>query len=128
MVCFRPAGDPAFTDADAEICQVVTTQLAAAVRVGNLFEELVCTRAALDVANRRKGTVSAEMSHKLQESAEAIVGVTERAVVDAGKRPADQATVAHLEETRLAAQQLLLLVGRVSDAGTPTVLAAEAIA
>jgi len=127
-VCFRPAGDPAFTDADTEICQVVTTQLAAAVRQGNLFEELVAVRAALDVANRHTGALTIEMSDKLQESAEAIIGLTERALVEATKRPAEQATTAYLEETHLAAQELLLLVGHAVDVETPRVLATEAIA
>ena len=60
-VWFRPAGDPAFTNADVENCQVVITQIAGAIRVGNIFEELVRTKAALDVANANNSDSKTEI-------------------------------------------------------------------
>lgn len=71
VVWFRAAGEPAFTSADVENCQVVITQLAGAIRVSNTFDELVRTKAALVTATAHKGAseVKAGAEHHDKQAA-----------------------------------------------------------
>ena len=113
--CVRRADQAAFTQADRERAELIVPSLAAAIRVGRLFENLREAAAKLELANRHKTVFLANMSHELRTPLNAILGFSQLLIDDLPGRIDTKTRLRFLNQINSSGQHLLGLINDILD-------------